>query len=101
MLITFLDIKGVVHSEFIPQGQRVNLAYYIETVKRLLEAVRRKTPELWLKDCILHHGSAPADMALFVKQFLAQKLITRMEQPAYSPDSSPSDLWLFPKLSVL
>jgi hypothetical protein len=50
MLITFFDIKGNVHSEFIPQGQTVNQAYYMDVLKRLREVVRRKRPELWPND---------------------------------------------------
>jgi hypothetical protein len=63
MLITF-DIKGIVHYKFIPQGQTVNHAYYMERLKQLHEAVCRKRPQLWLNDWILHHDNAPAHEAL-------------------------------------
>jgi histone-lysine N-methyltransferase SETMAR len=86
MLITFFDIKDIVHFEVIPQDQTVNQAYYMEVLKHLHETVYRKRPELWLSDWLLHHDNAPAYKALSVKQFLAQKLITGMEHPPQSPD---------------
>jgi alpha-L-fucosidase len=86
VLITFFNMKNIVHFEFIPQGQTVNQAYYMEILKRLREAVHRKRPELWPNDWILHHDSASAHRALSVKQFLNQKLITETHHPPCSPD---------------
>jgi hypothetical protein len=81
LLITFFDIRGVDHFEFlISQGQTVKtkLIRIVEMLKLLHEAVHRKRPELWPSDWILHHDNAPAHKALSVKQFLAQKSTTEM-----------------------
>jgi [histone H3]-lysine36 N-dimethyltransferase SETMAR len=69
---------------------------------KLPERVRRKRPKLWQNGWILHQDNAPAHNALSVKQFLANKNITVMEHPPYSPDLAPCDFYLFPKIkSVL
>jgi hypothetical protein len=39
--------KGVVQYEFVPSGQTVNGQFYLEAMKRLREAERRKRPEGW------------------------------------------------------
>jgi hypothetical protein len=62
-LMTFCDIKGTVHFEFIPQGETVSQAYYVGTMKRLREVVLIKRPELWPNDWILHHENAPGHRA--------------------------------------
>ena len=50
----------------------------------------------------VHHGNAPAHNALSIRQFLAERQITTLEHPPYSPDLAPCDFWLFPKVkSVL
>ena len=66
MLICFFDIKGLVHFEFVSQGQTVNQQFYLEVLKRLRDAVRRKRPELWRSDEWLVHHNAPAHTALSV-----------------------------------
>jgi transposase len=98
MFISFFDIKGTVHFEFIPPCQTVNQTYYVEKTKWLHVAVHRKGPELWPNVWILHHDNAPAHKALSVKQFLAQKSITEMEHPPHSSDLAPNYFLLFPKI---
>jgi len=45
MLICFFDQKGIFHKEFVPPGQTVNDAFYVEVLRRLQENVRRKRPD--------------------------------------------------------
>jgi len=98
MLLTFFDIRGIVHYEFLPTEQRVNQVYYLEVVEMLREKVRRKRPEIFANSSwILHHDNAPAHMALSVRKFLATKHINVLEHPAYSLDLAPGYFFLFPK----
>jgi transposase len=76
----------------------VNQQCYLEVLTRLQESDRRKRPKLWPDKWILHHDNAPAHDALRVREFLAKKSITKMDQPPYSPDFAPCDFWLFPTL---
>jgi len=39
MLVCFFDQKGIVHKEFVPTGQTVNAAFYVEVLKHLQENV--------------------------------------------------------------
>jgi len=39
MLLTFFDIRGIVHNEFVPNGQTVNQVYYLDVLERLRENV--------------------------------------------------------------
>ena len=99
MLLVFFDHEGIVHYEFAPAGQTINKEYYVEVLKRLREAVRKKRPGLWAsREWLLHHDGAPAHTAHLTQDFLAKNGITQVAQPPYSPDMAPCDFWLFPKL---
>jgi len=95
MLVYFFDHKGIVHNEFIAQGQTLNQQCYLEVLTRLWESVQRKRPKLWPDKWILCHDSAPVHDALRVHEFLAKNSITKMD---HSPDLAPCNFWLFPKL---
>jgi hypothetical protein len=77
MLITFFDFSSIVHFKFIPQGQTVNRAYYVEILKPLRQAVYRKGREVWANDWIFHHDNVLGHKVLSVKQFLAQRSVTK------------------------
>ena len=66
------------------------------TSDALSEGKRR---ELWeARSWLLHHDNAPAHNTLGIWEFLAKNNIAVLEQPPYSPDLTPCDFYLFPKL---
>ena len=100
MLIMFFIVRGIVHSEFLPQGQTIIQQIYKEILQLLLRSVRKKRQELWQdKSWLLHHDNARDHNALIIRQFLAKKNIAGLEQPPYSPDLAPCDCFLFPELN--
>ena len=63
----------------------------------LLFAVKLVQPEIadtWM----LHYDSAPCHTVIPVNELFTKKDIAVVPQPPYSPDLSPYDFFLFPKL---
>jgi len=91
-----------VHKVFVPSGQVVNGMFYCEILRRLVENVRCKWPEISKNgDWLLHHDNAPAHTSLFVREFLINNNMTTVPHPAYSPDLVPCDFYMFPKLKLI
>ena len=56
--------------------------YYIEVLRRLRDAVRRKRQQLWVTgNWHLHHDNAPAHSSALVQKFLVKHRITQAFQP--------------------
>lgn len=101
MLITFYDSKGIVHKEFVPQGRTVNGEYYLGVLDRLWKRIGRVRPEYPAgKQLFLLHDNAPPHKTKKVNEFLMKKRISLINHPPYSPDLSPCDYFLFPKLKT-
>ncbi|GFU67918.1 histone-lysine n-methyltransferase setmar-like protein [Trichonephila clavipes] len=80
----------IVHHEYAHTGQTINKEYYVEVLKRLRNAIRRKRPQLWESgDWLLHHDNAPAHTSNLVQQYLSKHSIAQLRQPPYSPDIAP------------
>ena len=97
----FFDCESVVHYEFARRGHTIKKEYYLEVLKRLRDAVRRKRPRFWSSgDWLLHHDNAPTHPSKLVQQFLAEYKVVQLRQPPYSPDIALCDFWMFPKLNM-
>jgi len=99
MVMVFFDARGIVHHEFVLQGQTVNQEVYISVLRCMRKALRHRRPDLWGSGqwTLLHHNARP-HTALSVSRFLTKHNITVLPHPLYSPDLSQCDFFLFPQL---
>jgi hypothetical protein len=95
MLVVFFDWQGVIHKEFVPEGEITNAVYY----NGVMERIRRVEPGVCESgDWFLLHDNAPSHNATIFKQLLAQRKATAFDHPPYSPDLAPPYYVLFPKV---
>ena len=101
MLIIFFESQGVLHKEFVPEGKTVNSEFYKGVMDRLLKRIQRVRPAAFCSlNLFLLHDNEPAHKAASVCQFLTHKNVTTLYHPPYSPDLSPPNNFLFPKLKM-
>ena len=67
--------------------KNVNKEMYIDTLRHLRNAVRRKHPEKWRTNCLsLLLDNAPAHQSVLVKDFLTNSNVTTMKHPLNSSE---------------
>jgi len=92
MLVNYFDWQGVIHKEFVTEGETTNAVYYKGVMERLLNRIRRVRPGMCQSgDRFLLHDNAPSHNATIIKQFLAQRQVTVHDHPPYSPNLAPAD----------
>ena len=47
MVIPFFDSQGLIHVEWVPQGQTVTEEFYLTVLRRFREKMRKKRPQQW------------------------------------------------------
>lgn len=88
-IAVFFEARGLVHHEFVPQGQKVNQEFYISLLKCMLEALQHRRPDLWASgQWTLLHDNARPHTAISVSRFLTKQNITVLQYPLYSLDLS-------------
>ena len=99
MMIMAYDHEGIILSHQVPPGVPVNAAYYASYLSHQLRpALRRKRPHLLQSGPILLHDNARCHTAHAVQSLLRRWGWEVLEHPPYSPDMSPCDFDLFPKM---
>ena len=94
------DVQGVILCHFMPHDETVNAQYYAVYIQNhLRRAVRRKRPQLQKSSfCMI--------MQLHITRFVSRICYDAgggkyaLEHPPYSPDLSPWDYDLIPKLKA-
>ncbi|UYV77289.1 hypothetical protein LAZ67_15000351 [Cordylochernes scorpioides] len=57
-LVTFFDIKGIVHYEYLEEGQTINKDSYLNIMRRVRESIRLKRSEMWSsKNWIIYYDN--------------------------------------------
>ena len=97
----YYDSKGIIHYGFVPEGQTVIGSFYLSVLEHLWKRIRSVRPKYsspgsWF----LLHDNVPVHQAFAVQEFLARKQVCVLHHPPYSPDLSPCDYFLSPKLKL-
>ena len=73
MLVIFFDWQGVIHKEYVPEGENINAMYYKGVMEGILNRIRRVRSGMCESGArFLLHDNAPSHNATIIKQFLAQ-----------------------------
>ena len=101
LMIPSFDSTGMIYVHRVPTGQTVNKKYYVEVLREFRKRFRRKRPALFKSgQWHFHQDNAPVYNSILVTDYLTKMGIKTVPQPPYSPDSTPCDFCLFPKLRV-
>jgi len=97
----FFDSQGVVHKEFVPEGNTVSAEFYRGVMDRFLKLIQWACPAAFccqvFSCCTIMRP--PTKLQVFFP-FLTPKICYNHLSPPYSPDLSPLDYCLFSKLKM-
>ena len=98
----FFDSKGPVLQIPVPKGSSVTGKFYRENVlTQLVDFYQKSRPRTCVCGIKLLHDNAPAHKSATVQEYLKESGLDVLDYPPYSPDLSPCDFWLFPRLKEM
>ena len=98
----FFNSSGPVVQVPCPSGHTVTGRFYKNSVlKKVKEFYNKKRPSKGWSGVHLLHNNASSHKCEVVKSFLASEKVEVLNHPPYSPDLSPCDFFLFPRLKKM
>ena len=100
----FFDLKGPVLQIPVPKGSSVTGKFYRESVlTQLVDFYQKCRPHTGARSIKFLHDNAPAHKSATVQEYLKESGLGLdvLDHPPYSPDLSPCDFWLFPRLKEM
>ena len=98
----FFNSSGPVVQVPCPSGHTVTSRFYKNSVlKKVKEFYNKKRPSKGWSGVHLLHDNASSHKCEVVKSFLASEKVKVLNHPTYSPDLSPCDFFLFPRLKKM
>jgi len=100
MIIFAYDCKGVIMTDRVPSGTTVTSAYYRQFLQKLRRKMHANRPHLLENGVLILHDNARPNFGKDVRELLDGYSWEVLPHPPYSPDMSPPDFDLFPKLKI-
>ena len=87
---------------FVSKGSSVNGKFYRDSVlTQLVDFYQKRRPRTGVRGIKLLHDNTPAHKSTTVQKYLKESWLDVLGHPPYSPDLSPCDFWLFPRLKEM
>ena len=98
----FFDLKGPVLQISAPKGCSAAGKFYRESVfTQLVDFYQKRRARTGVRGIKLLHDNALAHKSATVQEYLKESGLDVLDHPPYSPDLSPCDFWLFPRLKEM
>ena len=102
LYVIFFDSKGRVLQIPVPKGSSITGKFYRESVlTQLVDFYQKRKPRTGVCSIKLLHDNAPAHKSATVQEYLKESGLDVLYHHPYSPDLSPCDFWLFPRLKEM
>ena len=91
--------SGLIKAVPLETGATVNASWYVNTcLPQVFSVVSERREKRGLLGLIFHDDNAKSSRAWITNAFLLEHHVEQYQNPPYSPDLSPCNFFLFPKL---